>query len=402
MKKTISFIDRLQRVALYIFLFSINFEVWDPFSTEGFFSISKLTGLIYFFTLIPQISYFTRSGNIGQFLKPLYLFFGLLTLVSFYNVHYLSDKYFNLSIFQNICLFLFLINHERKEPLVLEKGLLSFVLGSIVLALLFIAGIGVEYDSEGRATIFNDNENNVGLRMSISLIILALGVIQNRLDLKKLRYLLLFPMPMMIQVMFQTGSRIAVISCALAFAIGIILFKVKTFWKKIASFSIGILLFIYGWQVMSRSEVLLQRMLASYYYGNIAGRDIIWQELLSLIKDHPILGVGETGYVFFTETTFGRFVSPHNVILEVLCYVGIVGLTVYLIFLYQIIKKSVDSYLVEGRLLPMLLLLVIIGMALSGQILVVKIGWVIFSYIIGSSVFRMPLGKEKLTWCNYN
>ena len=48
-------IKQVQRFALYLFFFSINFEVWDPFNTDGFFSVSKLTGLIYLFTIIPQI-----------------------------------------------------------------------------------------------------------------------------------------------------------------------------------------------------------------------------------------------------------------------------------------------------------------------------------------------------------
>ena len=74
---------KLQRIALLIFFFSINFEVYDPFHTGGIFSVSKLTGYIYLFMMIPLIIRNTTSNKIKHLLSPvLVFFFGLLTLVS--------------------------------------------------------------------------------------------------------------------------------------------------------------------------------------------------------------------------------------------------------------------------------------------------------------------------------
>jgi len=271
--------------------------------------------------------------------------------------------------------------------MVLEKGLLSFALGSVVLASLFYAGIGIKYEG-GRVSIFGDNENIIGLRMSISMAILILTTAENRLKLEKTRYLFLLPIPIMLQLMAETGSRVAFISFTLVFVMGIILFKTKRLWGKISIFSVGSIALIYSWVYMLQSETLVQRLLKSYEEGDLAGRDLIWRGLYPLIEDNPILGVGNTGYEYFTKINFGGRISPHNVILEVLSVTGIIGLIIYLLFLFRVFKKGYQNYKTEGLLLPLLLIAPILGMIFSAQILYVKIGWAIFAYIVGSSVCK--------------
>jgi len=188
--------------------------------------------------------------------------------------------------------------------------------------------------------------------------------------------------------MGETGSRVAFISFALIFVTGVVLFKSKRIWGKISTFSIGSIALIYSWVFLVQSETLAQRLLRSYEEGDLAGRDVIWKGLYPIIEDNPMLGVGKTGYDYITNINFGRWVSPHNVILEVLCYTGVIGLIIYLLFLFRVLKKGYQNYKTEGLLLPLLLIIPVLGMLVSGQILGVKIGWVIFAYIVGSSVFK--------------
>lgn len=387
MSKSKQIINQVQRIALYLFFFSINFEVWDPFNTTGFFSVSKLTGLIYLLTIIPHINNFNRTDKIKPFLLPIWFFFGILTCVNLININLISSDFFDFTIFQNIFLFWFFINHERKDPLSLEKGFLSFALGSVALASLFYAGVGIEY-AEGRVRIFGDNPNIIGIKMSISMAILILATSQNKLKLGKARYLFLFPIPIMLRLMAETGSRVAFISFALIFVTGIVLFKTKRIWVKISLFTVGSIALIYSWVYLVQAETLMQRLSQSYKEGDLAGREVIWQRLLPLIEYNPIVGVGKTGYEYFSKITFGIGTSPHNVILEVLCYTGIIGLIIYLLFLFRVFKKGYQNYKKDGLLLPLLLLIPVFGSLVSGQILGVKIGWVIFAYIVGSSVFK--------------
>lgn len=349
---------------------------------HGELSFSKIMGLFYLFVIVPKIFYFNTTDQAKSFIWPLCFFFVILTVINIFNINSIYKNFFNFTIFQNIILFWILVNHEQQDRMVLEKAMISFALGSVVLAILFIAGVGIDY-THGRVNVFGDNQNNIGVRMSISMVILILAAIQNPLQLSKLRYLLLIPIPLMMRLMAETGSRVAFVSFVLAFILGILLVKFNSYWKKIAVFSIGILVFIFVWQYLMQSDVLRQRILLSIHEGDMSQRDLIWQKVIILIKSNPILGVGETGYFYYSEKAFGMVKSPHNVILELLCYTGIVGLFTYLVFFFRIIKRSIHHFKTDNLFLPILLLPLLTGLVFTAQILNVKIGWVIFAYISG-------------------
>jgi O-antigen ligase len=373
----------LQKIALFVFFFSINFEVWDPFNTNGFFSVSKLTGYIYLITMVPFLIHNITNDYTKKILNPILIFFGLHTLVSIININSFSYSFFDFSIFQNIVLFWILLNHEQYDRLILEKGMFSFALGSITVALLFNAGIGIEYEG-GRVSIFGDNQNIIGLRMSISIIVILTVILQNKLHLNKLRYLLLIPIPLMLKLMAESGSRVAVISFVLAFITGGFLLKTKKVWMKAIVLCMGTIVFIAVWQYFMQNEVLSSRLLLSIQEGDLSERNIIWKRLIPLMKSSPIFGVGKTGYDLFSILTFGDIYSPHNVLIEVFCLTGITGLFFYLLFLFKIYKKGVSQYRNEGALLPLILLIPVLGLLFSAQILNVKIGWIIFAYIASS------------------
>ena len=61
---------KVQRLALYLLIFSVNFEAWDPLNTNGFFSISKLFGFIYLVTILPSLKEFLNVKSIGYVVVP--------------------------------------------------------------------------------------------------------------------------------------------------------------------------------------------------------------------------------------------------------------------------------------------------------------------------------------------
>jgi len=381
-------LSKIQNITLYLFFFSINFEVWDPFNTEGFFSISKLTGIIYFLTVLPQIKQFLATKYIKPVLGPVWLFFILLTLISLININPVSSSFFDFSIFLNIVLFWILINHERKVPGILARGLFSFALGSIALSVLYYFGVGVEVEYyEGRLSLFGDNANIIGMRMSISVIILLLTIVQNHFYLNKIRFLLIAAIPLMLKLMAETGSRIAFISFAVMFSLGVLLIKTKKTWHKLIVLVFGGILFAAIIQYVTDSEVLMFRLLKTYEKGDLAGRDIIWQDIIPLIKENPIFGVGETGYAAYVQQFFRSAKSPHNVIVEVLSYTGILGLFTYLLFVFRSCIFGWKAYKFKKNILSLLLFIPVLGLLLSGQILTNKIGWAIFAYATASGAF---------------
>ena len=262
---------KVQRLALYLLIFSVNFEAWDPLNTNGFFSVSKLFGVIYLVTILPSLKEFLDVKSIGYVLNSIWIFFILLTIVSLSNINVISPTFFNFSIFQNIILFWFLLNQERKEPGILEKGLIGFAMGSIVLAILFSLGFGI-FDDDGRITLFGDNANIIGLRMAISIIFLLFFTFQNKFKQGKTKYLLILAVPVMLQLMAETGSRVAFISLASSLLVGLILFKTKHAWSKILSLAIGIGMLLGAWFIISQSEVLMLRLLKTQNDGNVGER----------------------------------------------------------------------------------------------------------------------------------
>ena len=368
-----------------MFFFSINFEMWDPFNTDEAFSIAKLTGYLYLLLLLPRILVFLRVDHLTSLLLPIWIFFGYLTIISIININPVSKDFFNEPIFQNIILFWLLLNHEREDPDILEKGLLSFALGSVVLAVLFKLGIGIEYEW-GRVTLFGANQNTIGTFMTVSMMILVLSVFENKLNLGQIRFIFLLPVLIMLQLMIETGSRVAFVSFIFAFIAGIYMYKTNKIANKVLIVTIGFILFMAIWLYTMQSDLMRQRLIESINQGN-SSREYIWSRIINLILENPVFGVGLTGYTEFAVYVFGQPTSAHNVILQVLCYTGIVGLTLYLVFLWRVAMAGYIHYKHRGPLLQVLLLIPIFGLILTHQVLATKIGWVIFSYSSTSLIF---------------
>ena len=383
----------LQRVALYFLFFSINFEVWDPLGTHGSFSLSKLAGYFYFFTIITELPSFFRTSSIKKFLTPLLAFFILLSIVNFININATSSVFIDVSIFQNIILFIILINHERKFPGTLEKGLFYFALGSFLLALLFQLGIGVNYD-HGRVTIFGDNQNIIAIKECTSIIIL-LAFLRNRNPVfKKKQYFVLLFIPLMFSLMIQTGSRSAFITFCLMIFSGVLLMKGPKRYSKIFIFFLGVILGFVIWYYLPTSGVLYSRLKLTEQSHDLGGRAGIWEIVLPFIKNNPLFGRGESGYISYITRSTGNYISPHNVILEVLSYTGIVGLSLYILFLSRIFLISLKKYRKDGSLLRLLLIIPILSQLLSGQLLNVKLGYVIFAFSVSGTFYLRSLNAK--------
>ena len=378
--------NKIQRISLYIFLFSINYDMWD-LSGGAVFSITKLTGIIYVLSIAPQLKWYLNPVNITQYLRPLIILFGLLTILILINQNYYNKTIIDFSLLQNIILFWIILNHIRKQPDIMTKGLLSYGFGGITLAIIYYLGIGISI-KQGRVSIFGENENAIGLTMCIGLIIMIYYVVNKNILLKKYKILISFLIITMFILMLKTGSRVAILSFFLAIISMITLLRSKNFKNKIFLFIITSVIFYMLWQYIIVDTMLMNRIILTYENGNIAGREIIWMKVFSIMKNNPIFGVGQTGYELYSEYLFGRARSPHNVFLEIMCYTGVVGLLFFLVFIYRSIKSAILYYKSTYDSLALLLCIPMLGILLSGQMLNRKICWVIFAYIIGVFLFK--------------
>jgi O-antigen ligase len=272
-----------------------------------------------------------------------------------------------------------------------DKAILSFSIGSIFLASFYLFNIGVTISEDNRISLFGDNENFVGVKMSISIILILFIVFQNNLKLNKLRFILLIPIPIMFKLLIETGSRVSIISLLLMVLLSIYYIKINKLYIKLTLLIFVFILTFIAFQFILQNQLLLLRLFSSLENKDIGGRDVIFLEIWNQVRYYPILGIGQTGYYEFFGTG-----SPHNVLLEVFSYTGIIGLILYLYFLYDIYIISRRVLITKNIILPFLLIIPITGLLLSGQLLTLKLCWIIFAYIVYNEKYLVSTKPQSI------
>lgn len=376
---------KISNFLLIVYFFSINFEM---FNLYGIGSPARLAGFLYFFSILPYIDKFLSIRHILKYIIPWIIYFTLLFIVSLLNVNEYSSfsQIFDTTFLFNLLLFIALINHEERQPGILEKGFLSFILSNCLMTVLYFFGIGVTYDL-GRVSVFGDNENAIGIRLSIALILFFyFSLIKS--NLKKIRlFVILLLAPLMLRFLIDTGSRSAFFSLIGALAVGTVFRKTKRISQKILTLSIGIVLVVYAGKLMQETEAFTKRINKIEEDGLIASRQEVWTLALNIIEINPVFGVGKTGYTKHSFNFENKYRSPHNVFLEVWAFSGMIGLLSFIFFIYSISAKSFYLFK-QNKILPSLLLFPIFAMLITGHILGTKIIWAIFAYIISSKLSK--------------
>ena len=402
-------IDRLsiQNFFLYLYFFSINYENFNP---TGYFSLSKLAGIIYVISAILSTRIFL-SLNRKQlyFYWPILIFVVYLTLISLINFNDFSNRFVDIALIQNLLIFMVLINHVRKDCLVLEKGMLALAIGSVSVSILLFLGIGVTEMPEDmfglivRKTFFNAGPNELAIKLSAGIVVIVSILFENTLKLNKfIRYFLFLCIPLMIMSIFNTASRTAFLilpACGLAW-FG---FKLLTSKNKLYALIFGLfvlaLAFIPIFYVVTQLEDFQLLAARLQDTGGVAdtsdvGRLTLWLGFSSLIFENPIFGNGYSGFDLITFDYFGFIESPHNVFLEVLMYTGLFGLLFYLIFLSRIFLASYKLFKNRNRLLPTILIPIALAFIFILQGLNEKVCWLILAYIIGTYMYSFNKFKE--------
>jgi len=387
----------INNIFLTFYIISINFESYDPLNTGGFFSASKLVGILYVlstffnFKIFYSINYFNK-----KFIYPFAFLIFLLTLVSVFNINFLSDQIFDEAIILNFIIFIVISNHVILSSKFFEKSLIYFAIGSLSICLLLFFDIGKEINSIGRVTFLNSDLNELGLKLSLGLIII-LNIISKKYKTHKFSsFILLITIPIFLSTIFETGSRSAIIFiilCLISWS-GLYLYQNKiklsnVFYIMFITSVSGFLIYYY----LITTEILLERINTtiggeSFAFG---GRLILWQEFSEMLSINPLFGLGLTGYQFYNIKILGSINNPHNVLLQLYLYTGVIGLITYLIFLYRIFKSAFLTFLKTKNILPiyLLLLIIVFNLGLSG--LDEKICWVCLAYIVGKYISEVKI-----------
>ena len=382
-------IKSLQYFFVCLYFASINFEVFSPFIEE--LSVSKIAAYLYLGASLLTPKQLFRTDKIKKYIYIPLLLFLLITLVSLFNINYFSSSFFNTTLLLNIIMFWFLINHYRRDSRIFDKGFIWFVISSALLGTFYLLGIGADLNLDGRISMFNDNSNGIGVKMAIASLYLFDYTLNNKYKKIYKPYYLLLIIPI-VSLLIATASRVAFISFFLGISLFFTLQKTRKISSKLLIVLVGVVVIIIGFNYLQNTDsTILFRLNQSINEGNLTGRDVIWKGYMPTIIDNPIFGVGMTGKSSASIKYFSQDWSPHNVFIEILLYSGFVGLFIFLIFLFYFYKNAYLYYKNNNILYPLLLSLPVMGLLLSGQLLGVKIAWLIFAIAFSRKLYTFYL-----------
>lgn len=391
---------------LLVFLVGLSM----PFNNVAFipnYSIALLVSTIYTLVMFPQMSKWRILGQYyGNFLWVIPLYIAILYVVNILNFCGYNTLLFP---FPELLCFMFmslLLIHGLRDRKALTICLYGMSFGGILMSIFFTLNIGVSFDEGMRLTMFEENSNALGIYMGLSAIVILETVILNdAFGIGKFRFLFIFAFIPIVSLLIATASRTAFLIFVLSIIIVVVYFSTKTKFKKIVFIVFCTGCSIYAINVLTESNALVvERLTLTIEEGNTSNRDAIVESLLPYVSVSPILGCGKTGYILISQKalnkvsviggkTFGY--SPHNVILELLLYTGVIGLFLWLVFWTKLGKESWVLLKKKNFIMPVVLCIPLLACILSGQLLTAKWAYVIYAYIM-TEYYNLEIENQHL------
>lgn len=148
-------------------------------------------------------------------------------------------------------------------------------------------------------------------------------------------------------LMFYTGSRGAVLSLVLALFVYAVFLSRRPLWQGIVLAVVGAVVLYAIFSIIpfdAQSRFLYSTDPTSESGMSLIARQEFWNRAISLLVSHPVMGVGTGGYSYFANGIDMRD-YPHNLLMEVSCELGVLGVAVLLWFL-------IASLRVAGNIFP--------------------------------------------------
>ena len=401
----------IRRCLLFLYGASTCFGTFALVGASRNFTLSFILAVLYMLSLTPLLKRLPAVlHRYGRYIWLPIIFFALLCVMNVLHANEYRVPVVSISILSCIVMFVFMLIHSTYDSKALTLGIYGFLLGTIILSVLFMLGIGVYIEAgvvvdEGeRLSMFGQNQNALGLLMANGIsLALMMVIFHDNLKLKTMRFIAIVPIVFMLSLLLAAASRAAFVSLILSFLIIILLHKTQNRFSRLLLFVVGLCGVWYGLQTMAESgSLMFERLMSTVEDGNTSGRADIWQALIPRLAEHPILGVGQTGYAEVAHQELSAVAgsmyeygySPHNVLIEVFAYTGLVGLFVMLLFWGRIGVTAWRSYKNNNNLVPLLLLIPILLSIMTGQVLAHKVAWLSYAYIITIISQSQPCGKR--------
>ncbi|WP_353150639.1 O-antigen ligase family protein [Flavobacterium sp.] len=378
------FLLKIKRFSLFLFILSLPFEYWDPFGIASFFSVTKMAGFGYAVSafLIGKDSFDSSIFKYVRILLYLYVLMLVLNMLNYVGINKVSV--FNFTLFQNILLYWLIASDIKKQNIQVNSILLYFIVSIVFMSILLLFGIGIGQEFEEnvtRITFFGNNPNTVGVLAGLAIAFSLYFILNPSKTFQKKGLLVLIVIPSFVNLIILSGSRGALISTVIV-VLFMFIMKKSTFIKKIIFIGLLVVISNYLIDKVKESDLMFTRLTESLEKGSTAGRSDIWEDVIELWKNRPLLGYGATGFETEMIIIYGSGKDAHNLFLYILVTSGLIGLCIFLYFIILHMKRAINSFIKGDVLIMVLLIFYLTTVLKSGGAINNKLMWLLLAIII--------------------
>ncbi|KAB7888576.1 O-antigen ligase family protein [Poseidonibacter ostreae] len=322
------------KILVFIWIMSIPFK-------NAVYQISVITIIVFF------LYYLIKFKNFSILFENLkntkYLFLGFFSIIlsmiisNLFNLEYLDNKSWHI-------IYMFVIRYGLIFVILIYFYKLDFfnkkeIIATVLLSLIFLMFTGI-YEIIGNMNVVMsrgilgtlDNRNTFGLFMGMG-VVLSLLIVK---DYKLIGLVLILMFSFFMIFSFSRSSWVASTSSIF------ILFILN--YKKIKIVHLGyIVIFLTFLITLYFNFDSFQNRFDQLISGYSSNRIEIWMHTIALIKDNFIFGYGIDSWNNLPDSYLVRFPNPHNLFLEILINIGLLGLGIYIFTVMVIIVKIISS-----------------------------------------------------------
>jgi len=239
----------------------------------------------------------------------------------------------------SICCIYFLFNFYQERLHLLIIGLaLGFSIAVFIqlYQLIIQPEIWMIPDQKESTTyILGGNYNQMGIRLLLALVLDILCV-----KISRWFYLLLIPcICLCLAIPLMVGSMTAA-TCIVLFLLICVIPSHR--FRRLAVAAIFVAVILFQVLVCFNGKGIENNELMVWFIEDVLGKDItftyrtyMWDSALQVIAQSPIIGHGYPSKEWYLANMSSFAIGPHNIILAILIYGGLVGLILYLFFLLR-------------------------------------------------------------------
>lgn len=344
--------------------------------------------ILFVYVLVKKENYSELKEKIKDAFPLIFILILFIVLGAFLPYYLDGESVINLKFLIAILFFVILSTFFSTNPQLVQISLIMFGIGAGLLSIFFSFGILGESTYEirnDRLFLLGENPNSLSVRVSLGVLFLISGTIENGFKISKIkRILLLVPVPFMFNLILASGSKGSFLLCISSVAIYLLFLKNVSKWVKTFIIFVSIIIFFIALSFFFQST-LYDRFLNS---DLTTGRSDIWEKALGIFFDNP-MGVGEVGYKIEIYRRIGNIIDTHNLFLYLLVTGGFLSLFAFLYFLYRMFLGNFRKYKNEKNIVNLVIFFsMIFVMSKTGGVLTYLIMWYFFACINNSSVTK--------------